>query len=67
MWSTLAQVQRSAPGQLPDIHIGRPVANTSIWILDAHGEPCPKGVPGELCIGGDGVTLGYLQRPELTG
>ena len=66
VWSTLAQVQRSAPGQLPDIHIGRPVANTSIWILDAHGEPCPKGVPGELCIGGDGVTLGYLQRPELT-
>jgi hypothetical protein len=51
---------------LPDVHIGRPIANTRLWIVDAQGELCPIGVPGELLIGGDGVTLGYLDRPELT-
>jgi len=49
-----------------DITIGRPIANTSVWILDARLEPCPVGVPGEIYIGGDGVGLGYLNRPELT-
>ena len=47
------------------ISIGRPIANTSVWILDENQQPCPAGVPGEICIGGDGVTLGYLNRPEL--
>jgi amino acid adenylation domain-containing protein len=65
VWSTCMRVQ-AGEGRLPDIHIGRPIANTQVWILDEHGQPCPRGVPGEICIGGEGVTLGYLARPELT-
>ncbi len=48
------------------IVVGRPLANTQIYILDAHGQPVPVGVPGEIHIAGDGVTCGYLNRPELT-
>ena len=65
VWSTCMRVETAALGRSPDIHIGRPIANTQVWILDAETQICPRGVPGEICIGGDGVTLGYLQRPEL--
>jgi len=48
------------------IPIGRPISNTKTYILDAQGEPVPIEVTGELYIGGAGVALGYLNRPELT-
>lgn len=66
VWSTCAHIERRGDGAMPDVHIGRPITNTSIWIVDGGGELCPLGVPGEICIGGHGVTRGYLDRPELT-
>lgn len=53
-----ARSQRSIP-------IGKPIANTQLYILDRNDSPVPIGVPGELHIGGAGVSLGYLNRPDL--
>ncbi len=61
IWSSTQDVTPAEP-----ITIGVPIANTQIYILDANLELVPPGIPGELCIGGDGVVRGYLDRPELT-
>ena len=62
VWSA-AEAVTEADGPIP---IGRPVANTEIYILDRHFQPVPAGIPGEILIGGAGVTRGYLNRAELT-
>ncbi len=49
-----------------NIPIGKPIANSTVYILDQENRPVPLGVPGELCVGGDGVARGYLNRPELS-
>jgi amino acid adenylation domain-containing protein len=60
IWSTVKEIT----GQ-EDISIGRPIANTQIYILDEILRPCSIGTVGEICIGGFGVALGYHQREDL--
>jgi amino acid adenylation domain-containing protein/non-ribosomal peptide synthase protein (TIGR01720 family) len=61
IWSTIKDVSGDKV-----LNIGKPIANTQIYILDRVGHLQPIGVPGELCIGGDGAARGYLNHPELT-
>lgn len=55
----LTQIEGGVP-------IGRPISNSTCHVLDEHGELVPIGVRGELCVGGDGLALGYLNDPQLT-
>ncbi len=67
VWSTVCDVSKCdlmSPGAF--VPLGQAIANTQLSVRNAVGLDCPALVPGELLIGGDGVTLGYLGRPELT-
>ncbi len=61
VWSTCARIEDAST-----IHVGGPIQNTQIYVLDDFGKPAPAGVAGDLWIGGDGVALGYLGKPDLT-
>ncbi|OKP94477.1 non-ribosomal peptide synthetase [Paenibacillus sp. P32E] len=61
IWSSVSKVESAGR-----ISIGRPIANTQFYVLDASLQPVPAGVTGELYIGGDGVAIGYLNREEET-
>ncbi|MCA0902162.1 non-ribosomal peptide synthetase [Microbulbifer agarilyticus] len=62
IWSSVSAVE--SPND--SAFIGMPIANTTLYVLDTAAQPLPAGVPGELCIGGEGVALGYYNREELT-
>jgi len=63
-YSTGAVVDRELSGRDPSL--GRPIANSQLYILDRFWEPVPEGVRGEVYLGGEGLARGYLNRPDLT-
>jgi amino acid adenylation domain-containing protein len=65
IWSIIYPIERVEP-TWKSIPYGRPMANQHFYVLNAHGQPVPQGVVGELYIGGIGIAQGYLNRPELS-
>src|SRR5207249_3812419 len=63
---TCCQPIRDLPPGAASVPIGRPIANTTAYVLDRNLQPVPIGVPGELWTGGDGLAQCYLNQPELT-
>jgi len=68
IWSSTIRVdkERESLGGESVVTLGQPIANTTLYVVDAEGELSPPGVPGELRIGGAGVAVGYWGRPDLT-
>ncbi len=62
VWSSLSPIKDA----IAPVTIGKAIANTQIYILGPDDQLCPINIPGELCIAGDGVALGYVNRPNLT-
>lgn len=62
IWSTMDVVEKGSD----TIYIGKPIANTQVYVVDKSMNPVPIGVPGELLIGGDGLASGYMNLPKLT-
>jgi acyl-coenzyme A synthetase/AMP-(fatty) acid ligase len=61
--ASIKHCDENEPGDPP---IGRPIANTQLFVVDRNMQPVPVGIPGELLVGGVGLSRGYLNRPEMT-